>query len=289
MPEIPSTVNRVKHAIDYKLLYSKPRPYLGMSGVGASCRRKLWYNFRWASGDGEITPETQRIFERGDWEEMRVLRDLRNIGVEVYMMKDGAKVYPEGIREEYQEEVKHFTGHSLGHIDGRVINVPGAELTEHLLEIKTMKAEKFKDYIKNGFLNFPEYEMQIQLYMGYLGLKRCLYIVCNKNTEERSYERYKFDEGIFEEGKNKILTIISTDDPLDLPRISDKPDYYLCSFCQHRQLCFGYRGPEKNCRTCVNVELHDDGIWKCSEDKTATAIPVKIQRTGCASQYDSII
>jgi len=286
MPELPEVYTALQKALDFPDVVNEPRPYLGMSGVGKECLRAQWYSFRWASGNSVYPQRVRRIFERGDLEEERIIKDLRAVGVDVYMMKGEEKLYPKGVRDEFQEEVVHFTGHSKGHIDGRAINVPGAEKTEHLCEFKSMKASKFKDYQKNGFDNFSEYKFQIHMYMGYLKLTRCLYVVTNKDTEERDYKRYEFDINVYEEGLERIMKVLATDVPPI--RISDKPDFYKCRFCNERDICFGVEPHNQNCRTCTSGDMHDGGIWKCTKDTTGTPIPVKIQRKGCP-QYEALI
>lgn len=287
MPNIPEIYSPLQKALEFPDVEKEPRPYLGMSGIGNECMRALWFKFRWASGNSVYPQRVKRIFNRGDIEEERIIADLRAIGVDIYMVKpDGTKTYPKGIREEYQEEVVHFTGHSKGHIDGRALNVPGAEKTEHLTEFKTMKASKFADYVKNKFKNFPEYFFQIHMYMGYLGLTRCLYIVTNKDTEERSYERYEFDINVFDDGKERIMRVIGTDVPPI--GISQKPDFYKCVFCNERDVCFGLDRVNKNCRTCVNGEIHDKGEWKCTKYPNSGAIPEHMQRIGCPD-YEALI
>lgn len=283
MPKIPEIYNAVHKAIEFREIVDEPRPYLGMSGIGGDCLRAQWFGFRWASGNRILEPRVKRIFQRGDLEEERIITDLREVGVDVYMlMPDGSKFYPKGIREEYQEEIVHFTGHSKGHIDGRAINVPGAEKTEHLCEFKTMKASKFADYKKNGLKNFQSYSGQRQLYMGYLKLMRCLYIVTNKDTEERSYDRAHFDLDIFNWAKKRILTVLGTDTPpLGIGR---SPDYFKCKFCSHKEVCYKQKPVDKNCRTCVNAELHDAGLWKCK----GYDIPIAVQRIGC-KHYEALL
>lgn len=286
MPKLPPRYSALYTALEFPDICQPQRPYLGMSGVGNDCARALWYNFRWASGKRCYSKRVQRIFNRGDIEEERILRDLREVGVSIYMLRtDGTKFFPKGIRDEYQEEVAHFTGHSLGHIDGRAINIPGAEKTEHLCEFKTMKDSKFKDYKKNGFTNFPEYDIQKELYMGYLGLTRCLYIVTNKDTEERSYERYHFDKLKFEWAKQRIIEVIGTDTPPS--RINENPDYYKCRFCNNRKVCFNLTPVTRNCRTCQNGNIHDEGKWQCGLYKNSPPIPLDIQWTGC--QYYALL
>jgi hypothetical protein len=278
MVAIPD-VNPIETAIEGHQIKVKKRPYLGMSQVGHECYNYLWLSFRWAYTE-YITPRTQRIFDRGDLEEPRIIHDLKNIGAEVYMLKDGNKIPATGKRGEYQEEIVHFTGHSKGHIDSRIINLPGCEKTEHLGEYKTMKEQYFKQLLKVGLEDYSTvYWGQIQLYMGYLGLKRTLFIATNKNTEERVYLRYHFDKKQFDFLKQKILDIITSDKPMY--KISKKIDFYKCRMCSAKNVCFKLIPPDKNCHTCKFGTIEDKGEWSCGHTSDAIRIPENVQRKGC--------
>ena len=50
------------------------RVYLGMSQMGHSCSRYLWYYFRWATVQ-KHTPRKLRIFSRGNHEEPQAYTD----------------------------------------------------------------------------------------------------------------------------------------------------------------------------------------------------------------------
>ena len=271
MAKLPE-LNQIKVAIEDKEYPQSQRVYLGMSGIGEECLRKQWFGWRWVK-EVTINARKQRIFNRGDLEEPRIIKDLESIGVTV---------------TDDQLEVKHFTGHSLGHIDGIATNVLGAEKTAHLAEFKTMKASSFNKFSKNIILlGFAEalkeysksYWYQIQLYMGYLGLKRTLYVVTNKDTEERIYERTNFIPEDFEQGKEIILTVLTAENPNELPRISEREDYFKCKWCEFSSVCFGHLRAETNCRTCAHADLQDNGVWEC--DLNNSLLSKEAQKKGC--------
>lgn len=266
MAVLPKTTNPVQLEIESKVFPQENREYLGMSGIGRKCVREQWFAWRWVI-NRTINARGARIFNRGDIEEPRIIKDLEAAGMRVY---------------DDQLEIVHSTGHSKGHIDGLVANVPGAEKTEHLAEFKTMKASKFNALKKKALLlGFPtaleelhfDYWVQIQLYMGYLGLKRCLYIITNKDTEERIYERVHFVKADFITAQNRIMSILTFEEPPI--GISQREDWFECKFCDFKSVCFGHNQPLKHCRTCVFADLHVGGEWLCSTndnkrlDKTA--------------------
>lgn len=259
----------IGEALDSGHTEQLPRPYLGYSGLGHPCKRYLWLSFRWCFKK-KITPRLKRIFERGDLEEARVISDLKDIGCKVYMIDEyGDKRELFGHPGEKQEEILGLAHHIKGHTDGRVIGVPGAEKTEHLLEIKTMKEQKFKELLKAGKSAegikkvFPIYYGQMQSYMGKTGLKRALFIATNKNTEERVYIRVKFDEDEF-----KHLEGIGTDILVSLipPKRIGDATWFECKWCDGHSVCHKDTPPLKTCRSCANGCIEEKGKWTCDLD-----------------------
>jgi hypothetical protein len=197
-----------------------------------------------------IEPRLARIFERGDLEEARVIADLKGKGIPT---------------SSQQREIVDDTGHIRGHIDGCVTEVPGAEKTIHLLEVKTMNASRYKQYKKNGLArNFRAYWAQIHLYMGYLKISRCLYVVTNKDNEERSYDRIHFDEDTFKDYKRVGMDIVTSS--AAPPRIGD-PHWLTCKTCSALDICHKGASASRSCRTCRNVEMQLGGKWFCKKIK----------------------
>ena len=226
----------------------KSRDYLGYSGLGHKCLRYQWYSFRWCYSRS-IPHRINRIFRRGDIEENRVIEDLKKHGCEI---------------SNIQEEVVGVTGHVKGHTDGTAICVPTAEATPHLFECKTMKAKSYKEYLKVGLRRYSApYWQQIHSYMGHLGLTRCLYVVVNKDTEERDYQRIKFDKSQFEDGERIALEIITADKPPQrMPGASER--FFECAYCDARNQCYGKEPIRVTCRTCINCSFENEGKLSCS-------------------------
>jgi len=205
-----------------------------------------------------------RIFNRGDIEEPRVIADLDRVG---------CKVYGD------QTEVIGITGHAKGHIDGLVENVPTGGEKIHLLEIKTMKSAMYAKYMKIGLRKFSgTYWQQIHSYMGHLDLKRCLYVVVNKDTEERDFKRIKFEKPQFEEGERIALGIITSPNPPN--RIMGaRKTFFECKMCDSKDICFGDKELSKSCRICEFSSIEDEGIWSC--DKSGAQLNAEDQKKMC--------
>jgi len=286
MSDLTAILHTTYNAVENRQIVKPGRSYLGMSSIGKECSRALWYQWRWAY-PVILTPRSLRLFERGDMEEERIVRDLKNAGIFCYRVDEQGNEHEiTGEIGEEQEEVAHFTGHCLGHLDGRARNIPEAPKTDHLLEMKTMAEKYFKALVKSGVQEtFPEYYAQMQIYMYYTGLKRALFVATNKNTEERWYERVHYDPAVGNMLNRKILDILTAEEPPK--RISETPDFFKCRWCAGRDVCFGTKEHQHNCRTCTRADLHDAGVWKCNV--SGTDIPLNIQRIGCESHYKTLL
>jgi hypothetical protein len=245
----------------------EPRDYMGASELGTECERALWYGFRWARkphAEGRM----MRIWRTGHRSEEAVIADLEAIGIRV---------------QRQQEEVS-FGGHILGHIDGTAIGVPGAEKTEHLLELKTANRKRFDKLEKEGVKTAePRYWVQLQLYMLGLKLTRALFVSRCKDDERLYSERVHFErepaEAWLERGHRVSLM---SDAP---PRIDERPTFYKCKMCDFQDLCHKAKSTDAvNCRTCAHstplMSLNVPPMaWRC--EKWDALIPVENQREGC--------
>ena len=193
MAKLPITIKlKTEALIEDQELIESPRSYFGISGIGHPCARSLWYNFRWVT-PRQFSPRVKRLLNRGHLEEPIVIKDLEAIGCRVHST---------------QKDLVTGHGHIKGHNDGIVDNLPDAPRTPHLLEIKTANEKNFNAIKKDGIsIAKPEYEAQAQGYMKLLKLKRTLFVVVNKNTDERYYERVSFDAK-----KAKYLAFFASND-----------------------------------------------------------------------------
>jgi hypothetical protein len=231
----------------------KFRTHLGASILGDECARKVWYSFRWATNK-KFPGRMLRLFNRGHLEEARFIAMLLMIGCKVYQQNaDGS-----------QFKISRAGGHFGGSGDGVVIDIPDLQPGQPcLIESKTHGEKSFVLLKKDGVREskFDHY-VQMQLYMGEMGLAVALYMAVNKNTDELHLELVYFNKEIFEQ-------FIHLGDRLPFlkeapPRISNSSGWYKCVICDHRRVCHGLgTAPEINCRTCKFVEPKEDGTWAC--------------------------
>jgi hypothetical protein len=253
------------------------RPYIGFSAIGGECMARTWYAFRWAAKPPDIHARKQRIFDRGNLEEARVVKELKKIGCEVFKRVDGKKVEMTGAEGEIQEEFTRFNGHVRGHPDGRVLNLPGDEKEEYILEIKTAGESGFKKMCRHGLeKSNRSYYAQVQRNMGAAGLKKTLFIIVNKNDESWKIIIVHFDEAFYNELLEKEEFILTSE---KVPPKAFKPGHFKCDDCLANLICHMKVIPDANCRTCMFGTIKENGTWACG--KTKKELSIAEQEAGC--------
>lgn len=238
---------------------------ISVGEVGHECDRYLYYCLHWASRPEEIIGRKLSIFRTGDrWEEVLV-SDLERIGVDVY---------------DQQDRIRLLDGHVRGKIDGKAIGVPEAPKTEHLCEFKSSNEKGFKEIVKlRCKVAKPLHYAQCQIGMHYFGLSRCLYLVVNKNDDERYAERIEYDAAYCLRQLARCERIIASDEPP--VRICENIAMPPCLFCRHKAVCHEDAFPRVSCRTCLHStpEMGGDGHWSCA--RWSKPLSTDEQKAGC--------
>lgn len=218
--------------------------------IGTECDRALWYYLRWVSQQEVINGRKLSIFRTGDrWEDVLV-NDLERTGVEVWAQ---------------QERIRLVSGHVRGKIDGRAMGVHEAPKTEHLCEFKSSNDAAFQDLKKKKCKESkPLHFGQCQIGMHSTGTTRCLYLVVNKNTDERYSERLEYDADYCARQLARAERIVNTSTPPS--RINESPDFFGCMFCPHKPVCKEDAWPRVTCRSCLHAtpEMGGDAHWSCA-------------------------
>lgn len=246
------------------------RDHLGASTIGdEKCGRALWYSFRWVRHprhEGRLL----RLFETGQMEEVRVIRNLESIGVAVAKNPDGGQFH-----------VVFLGGHFGGSTDAILRNVPGAPKTEHIGEFKTASKKKFEEFCSKGVrVANPGYFAQMQVYMLGRKLKRALFLVVCKDDDRIHTERVHFDSKYARGLVEHARVVISS--PTPLGRISDDPTWFECRFCTYHEHCHAadFSRLERNCRTCTYSTPRENGTWHCARHDSIRSSTD--QRHGCS-------
>jgi hypothetical protein len=249
------------------------RNHLGASVVGKPCSREIWYTFRWAKKE-LFEGQMLRLFDRGQLEENRFVALLKSIGCEVWQFDANGK----------QWRVSDCDGHFGGSLDGVARGIPDLpQDTPFLCEFKTHNEKSFKKLEEDGLMKTKwEHFIQCQAYMFKMGLKWCLYMAVNKNTDDLFLELIQLDEGQALQLIDRAKRIIESQEAP--PRISKTPGFWTCKFCHYSRMChFGDEQPERNCRTCLHSEPCDKGEWHCC--KRELFISQDLMKVGC-DQYE---
>ncbi len=236
------------------------RKYLGASIIGHHCERYLWYDFRQATKP-EIEGRIYRLWETGDLEEIRLVTDLRSIGCDIHDIDQDGN----------QFAISDLSGHFSGHLDGAGLGIPEAPKTWHVLEFKTHNNKSFVKLVKDEVQKSkPQHYAQMQIYMHKTGMKRALYMAVNKDTDELYTERIHHDQAFCEGLMERAKRVIFDNQPPERPY--NRSDYYLCSWCDAQEICWGTGNVAlpivtSSCRQCCHATPKLDGHarWFCSK------------------------
>lgn len=261
------------------------RTHLGASVLGQPCDRALAFSWLWAThgvpprgkkGEDPVNAHGRmlRLWNRGHLEEGRLIALLLMIGVQVYQQDANGK----------QFRIYDFGGHFAGSCDGVAVGVPDLPPgIPCLTEYKTHKEESFDKLVSDGVkASKPEHYVQMQTYMGKLGLQYALYVASNKNTDEIYCEIVVYDGATDAAYLQRAHDIIFA---VQLPnRINGaSPSYFQCKYmCDHKAVCFHTMPPSRNCRTCANSTPLPEGGWVCKA--TGELLDKAAQIAGCG-QY----
>ena len=263
------TVKRIYEHYVNSATVMQPRKHLGASQIGHPCLRYLWYQFRWcAESNTSFDGRMLRLFETGNREEDRLLKNLADIGIDIQTRdKDGRQFH-------YVDEDNKFLSGSVDGIGQGFIEAPK---TKHIVEIKTMNTANFKAMKTAGVMKSkPQHYAQMQLYMLWSGLDRAYYFAIHKDTDDIYGERVKFDRAYADQLREKARIVTTATVPP--ARLNDNPDYYLCRYCDFNDICHGKCIPNVSCRTCAHATPNPNtGVFDCGIGYTCDILVCEAQ------------
>lgn len=196
----------------------RPREYMGASGLGEPCDRKLWYSYRMPKSVED--PRIQRIFDLGNLIEDYLVRLLRDAGYTIYTHDEDGKQY--------------------GFMDLPIAgNTDGILMLDepHLAEFKSYNTTRFSALKKGGVKeNDPSYYTQVQVYMDRLSLKKCLFLALNKNDCELYQEIINYDPIEANWSLNRGHQVASMDSLP--PRKYNHVSHFKCKLCSWKKECW---------------------------------------------------
>lgn len=204
------------------------RTYLGASGIGSECLRKVQYDWQC---DSVQPARTRRIFARGHMFEEITVKAMAQAG----------------FRMERGTPATGFTaadGMFKGHADGIILAGPAIDGLGYpcLWEHKALGASGWRKLEKDGLRKaYPQYFDQVQLYMAYLGLDAnpALFTAVNSDNCHILHIAVPFDPEAAQAASDRaVLVIRSTKAGELLDRISSKPTDWRCKMCSHQERCW---------------------------------------------------
>lgn len=205
------------------------RTYLGASGIGSECLRKVQFDWKVES----VHPaRTKRIFARGHM--------FEEITVKAFAQA--------GFRIERGTPATAFSAANdtfKGHADGIIVDGPAVHELSYpcLWEHKALGSSGWKKLEKHGLKQaYPQYYDQVQLYMAYLGLDAnpALFTAVNSDNCEILHLVIPFDGEAAQAASDRAVSVIKATQAGELlPRITEKgPTDWRCKMCSHRERCW---------------------------------------------------
>jgi len=204
------------------------RTYLGASGIGSECLRRVQYDWQ---VDSTHPARTKRIFSRGHMFEEITVKAMGQAGFRIERGTPATHFSTAG---------DTFKGHADGIIlDGPVI--PGLRY-RCLWEHKALGSSGWKKLEKDGIRKaYPQYYDQCQLYMAYLGLDEnpALFTAVNSDNCALLHIAVEFDAAAAQAASDRAVSVIKATHAGELlPRITDKPTDWRCKMCSHKDRCW---------------------------------------------------
>ncbi|GJD31448.1 hypothetical protein PMNALOAF_2707 [Methylobacterium adhaesivum] len=250
---------------------------ISISDLGNECDRAVWYALRWAAPQEVITGLKAITFETGEIEEERLLNSLRMIGCEVEAVDPFTGK---------QVRVSAVFGFVRGKIDGKVLGLPEAPKTWHVVECKSAGDKYYKavakaQSVREGYFS---HWVQLNTYLHLLGFERGLYMLRNKNTGEIYCERVETDhDAAIRMLANAERIVAMHEPPAKLHTNPKAKTAFKCGFCRFKGICHEGAFPRVNCRTCLHAtaERLENATISCA--RWVKPLTPDEQREGCGA------
>jgi hypothetical protein len=223
---INTSINAVLDAAALAEEREARRPYLGASGIGSECLRKVQWDWQ---RDSTYPARTKRIFSRGHMFEEITVKAMAQAG----------------FRMERGTARTHFSavdGLFRGHADGILIEGPLFLKYPAVWEHKCLGSSGWKKIEKSGLkVAYPVYYDQVVLYQAYLDLtdNPALFTAVNADTCEILHLPVTFDAEAAQAASDRAVSVIKAVQNRELmPRVATKPDDWRCKMCSHRAECW---------------------------------------------------
>lgn len=251
MAEIPQqtdpTIEAMLKAVEDNDKREK-RDYIGASEIGDPCSRKIWYNYhdypkRKLGHVPLLAAQSGYYAEDATAERLRLVK-----GIELHTHR------PDGEQFGWEREIQledGTTGKISGHYDGLLQGLLQAPKAIHVWEHKDKDQSKFMNFkttkAKYGEKNaLKEWDItyygqaQINMHMAQAdGIPAKRHYLTVSYAGARKYDSCRTDYNKEDAQRlyEKMVKILNY--PVAPPKLSEKPDFFLCRFCDFRKECHG--------------------------------------------------
>jgi hypothetical protein len=209
------------------------RTYVGASGIGDDCERRLQYEFAGAPREKEPEGLTLRKFDFGHMIEELARCWFQDAGFELVQQSQKT-----GKRFRFVQMGGDFSGEP----DGVFLSGPAIDGLSYpaMWEHKAVGSKTFREIKKDGLKKArPKYWSQIHTCMAYLELRQTVFTVTNLDSGEQLNLIYDLESGEAQRMTDKAVRIIeSTRAGEQLPRPYAKSDYFECKWCPFAKRCW---------------------------------------------------
>ena len=212
------------------------RDYIGASSIGNPCPRQIWYDYK-KYPKSPFKAETLFNFSDGHRIEKIIADRLRLVqGIELWTHDENGNQF---------ERTAHG-GRFKAHPDGIIRGLIQCPKTTSVWENKAPGHKKFTEFQnckakfgdKQALKNWSEvYWIQAQILMHLFQLDRHYMTVALAGGREIDSCRTEYQQEVAEKYLDRAEKLLEAKEAP--PRISEKPDMFVCKFCAFRGECHG--------------------------------------------------
>jgi hypothetical protein len=227
----------------------KPRNYIGGSGLGHECERRIQYDLTHPTMKEIPEMRMVRIWGLGDKVEDYLETLMLDAGFDLRAIQTNDEGFPllneEGCQQQYGFEMGG--GRVQGHLDGIIMGGPKIMDYPALFEAKSIKHANFKKFVDGGVaIANPTYYAQVQFYQKCMNLLNpALFLMMNKDNSEIYAELIPHHAAFADSLVAKAERILdSTDAGVLMPRGFANKTVRQCRYCDFQKEC--WKEPEAN-------------------------------------------
>jgi hypothetical protein len=228
------TLDAMHKQVEARAAAQPSRPYLGASGIGDKCERKIWYRYTGATAKPMQYSGCYAV-EDGHKTEDLIASRLRLVpGLQLWTVDENGRQFG------FSDHNKNFRGH----IDGVILGLYQAPSTPHIWEHKAVNDKKFAYFEKLRDKHGEKetlrhwdwtYFVQGQIYMHYFDMKRHYITISTPGGRKITSARTEYDGDIAKAHIAKARRIIEAKEPP--PRMNENPSWYECKWCPFHGVC----------------------------------------------------